>query len=846
MKNLMLVYISFLLSALYINTIALSLQNASPGGEPMLFISIFHQCPRRSGNISTTASQLCRACVQSANKNKHSYWNFILKNNKLKINQLMNADDFQLIEFTYCSNTEAIQIAINLKLNKTFFVKNDQTSKQKEPKWNRRGIKNWQKTSRVVYVIVYTSESLMSKFFSAIFLGERYIVTFFNKDFKPPSSPGLALGNILISSELFSTNAKQLLNHLDTRIYDIVTYHGRLTHIHYFGLIYIASDSNIYKIEFETLYNEYLMKEYKEVEKCFFVYKLNVSDEGDLKNLMGRIDRDKELRNLIVIGKPKDQTKIFNRYMAYTHLKYDSVQEKFWIFFDVDKNSDLNYSIFPPLWIFSFKAEGLQFTETEYFNNLLVSLRRHFGREKAYTSKETALINMCNQAYENQVLRMMWIIHLQEQFDNFKYYSFTRFKESCLRRLAARKRGLRNMFQLQYNGLRLVNHYVQDGQAIDVIYGDKCPVRRCGAGTEPFFGKDTQTDRPWNTFYGWSCRVCRDGYFQANSGGNGTCSSCPKMTLTTKDKDGCYDPYKTEYLNYHVKPIAVAAVVFLCILGCLLSLLTTIIFTLFRATPFVKASDFRSSLVHLLFMLFLFAALPFLFVGEPTTKKCLLQPIAVLIFCICPSTLILIKSQKILVAFKTKTRLTSCDIRKSLAKQFSIIGTIIIIDSVVLLFTILTKRPQVLATFDHGNYLKRLHCNTGHHVNVQILLLILQHLFTTIQAFRGRNLPGPFNEAMPIVYSAFISVVSYTIVFPIYYLQKDINTKIVVHVLIILIAHLCMICIFYGPKLLVILFVPGKNTAEYLRAEMMQSSVDRVGLQIRNQRQGATAGPGLK
>ena len=65
-----------------------------------------------------------------------------------------------------------------------------------------------------------------------------------------------------------------------------------------------------------------------------------------------------------------------------------------------------------------------------------------------------------------------------------------------------------------------------------------------------------------------------------------------------------------------------------------------------------------------------------------------------------------------------------------------------------------------------------------------------------IQAYRGRNLPRPFNEAMPIVYSSFTSIITYITYFPFQYLQKDKDIKIVSRVVNITIANLLFMLIF--------------------------------------------------
>ena len=125
-------------------------------------------------------------------------------------------------------------------------------------------------------------------------------------------------------------------------------------------------------------------------------------------------------------------------------------------------------------------------------------------------------------------------------------------------------------------------------------------------------------------------------------------------------------------------------------------------------------------------------------------------------------------------------------------------------------------------------------CNTNSHITIQIVLIILLHLMSTIQAYRGRNLPGPFNEAMPIVYSSFTSIVTYMTYFPFQYLHKDKDIKIVARVLIITIANLLFVLIFYGSKLYIIILKPKKNTREYLQQQMFEVSKASVDSRMKN------------
>ena len=426
---------------------------------------------------------------------------------------------------------------------------------------------------------------------------------------------------------------------------------------------------------------------------------------------------------------------------------------------------------------------------------------------------------------------MVQIINLFEKFDHFKYYTFDSFKESYLRRFNKQKRGQRYMMQIINTGRAVKNYYLHDG-LMHVFYHEKYPTQHCGAGQQRVFGKNKHPERRWNNSYGWSCVACLNNHFKVNNSlDNSSCLPCPSMTLSTNDKSGCYDPYQAQHNDFTKEPILLLSVI-TCILGFILSLITIIVFVIFRTTPFIKASDIKSSCLHLVTMLLLFALFPYFFIAKPNDLECLFQPISILLFCICPSTLIVMKSQKILLAFKSKTRLTSSEKLKSTAKQYSVISIIILIDSSILLWTIMSRKPQVLVFYNHENYTKQFYCNTGHHSNMQITLLILQQIFSMIQAFRSRNLPGPFNEAMPIVYSSFISVVIYSIIFPIYYLQQDMKVKRFIHPFVVPTVHVSFILVFYGSKLYVVLLRPKKNTKNYFRAKMMEASQARVNSQM--------------
>jgi len=87
---------------------------------------------------------------------------------------------------------------------------------------------------------------------------------------------------------------------------------------------------------------------------------------------------------------------------------------------------------------------------------------------------------------------------------------------------------------------------------------------------------------------------------------------------------------------------------------------------------------------------------------------------------------------------------------------------------------------------------------------------------------------------MSIVYSTFIVVMTYLVIFPIYYLQQDVLVKASVQFLIINAANCLLILVFYGPKLVVIVFKAHKNNRAYVQQKMMANSFQQIEITMKN------------
>ena len=803
-----------------------------PGGEKMLIIGIFEHCsPTLEQNQTLTNSMMCQKVIDEANSNKNEFWKFAVERGKYDMENIFDAHDFVYQKYNFCSLAEAIEIAVNIKLNESFLVTN---ITQSQPKWNKRIVQNWNRSSRIIFVMIYSSRNEISNFFRDVFLGENFVLFFLDESYVLSSF--YLNNNVHTASDFLKTNSERLLYHIDSATWDYKENYHPINPLTYFGLIYIEGDSLLYKLEFEYLYKNYLLKFYKDLRKCFFIYKLNMTDEGSLEDLTNKFINGKYVNFIILIGNPKDQVEFLWK------MQREEIQSVQWVLYDVHYDyfrSNFQRMSALNLWrIASFDSDTLKFYIDSNNRDLVKSVVDELGMNGQLTAKQLLLAENCKNTFENQMLRIMQLISIYNTVDHFQYITYKRFKHINNRRI--KTFGSRSRSLVQFNRIGLfkfgVYFFGEDKYIIKTSFRRFCPIPYCGVGKHLSFGKIPRTSSIWNESYGWWCQKCQGNHYKSKiSFDNTTCLPCLRRTLANADQSGCYDPYKKIFLKLKGSFIGIVPIL-ICTLGSLYTIGIMLIFLKSKDTPFVKATDLPISMLHLILILLMFTILPILFIGEPTRLKCTLQPIVVLLLCTCPSTIILMKSQKILLAFKSKTRLSSSQKRKSTAIQYSFTGVIILIDSAVLLLTIITVNPKVIVHFDDAKYEKLITCNTSYHLNMQVAMLILQHLFATVQAYRGRNLPGPFNEAMSIVYSTFIVVMTYSIIFPIYYLQQDVLVKAYIHFVIIPAASGLFIFVFYGSKIFFVVCKTHKNTRTYFRQKMMADSRQKIDYKMKESR----------
>ena len=96
----------------------------------------------------------------------------------------------------------------------------------------------------------------------------------------------------------------------------------------------------------------------------------------------------------------------------------------------------------------------------------------------------------------------------------------------------------------------------------------------------------------------------------------------------------------------------------------------------------------RTSAFHLVILSTVFVAMPSLYTGEPTLRKCIVKPFITAIFYNLNVSILLVKSNKILTAFKSKIFVCKSEIWKENASELFVLALNMVIGIVIVVLFI--------------------------------------------------------------------------------------------------------------------------------------------------------------
>ncbi|XP_077137313.1 vomeronasal type-2 receptor 26-like [Ranitomeya variabilis] len=310
----------------------------------------------------------------------------------------------------------------------------------------------------------------------------------------------------------------------------------------------------------------------------------------------------------------------------------------------------------------------------------------------------------------------------------------------------------------------------------------------------------------------FECLKCSDGDI-SNETDKRSCIRCPRDQWPN-DSNQCA-PKETEFLSYIDDTITLIITVIVFFLFLKTSFILGI-FTLFRDTPVVKASNQTLCFLLLVSIMLSFLCI-FLFLGCPTRLTCMLrQTLFGIIFSVAMSS-ILAKTIMVYTAFKATKPGSNC--RKFIGVKITncLVFVCSFTQVVLCIIWLSTAPPFPENNFDLYENKIILQCNEGSIVAFSLILgyIGILAVVSFLVAFLARNLPDSFNEAKYITFSMLV-VCSVWVAFIPAYLSVTGKSSVLVEIFAILSSSVGILaCIFY-PKCYIIILRPDLNSKDNL------------------------------
>ncbi|CAJ0941818.1 unnamed protein product [Ranitomeya imitator] len=342
-----------------------------------------------------------------------------------------------------------------------------------------------------------------------------------------------------------------------------------------------------------------------------------------------------------------------------------------------------------------------------------------------------------------------------------------------------------------------------------ISFYKEVPVSKCTEDCPPGYRRILMNGSHKCCF---QCLQCSDGEI-SNETDKRSCIRCPRDQWPN-DNNQCA-PKEREFLSYTDDSITLIITLIVIFLFLKTSFILGI-FTLFRDTPVVKASNQSLSFLLLVSIMLSFLCI-FLFLGRPTRLTCMLrQTLFGIIFSVAISS-ILAKTIMVYSAFKATKPGSKC--RKFIGVKITncLVFVCSFIQVVLCIIWLSTAPPFPESNFDLYVDKIVLQCNEGSIVAFSIILGYIGVLAAVsfLVAFLARNLPDSFNEAKYITFSMLVVCSVWGAFIPAY-LSVTGKSSVLVEIFAILSSSVGILaCIFY-PKCYIIILRPDLNSKDNL------------------------------
>uniref|UniRef100_A0A8C9UEF0 Extracellular calcium-sensing receptor n=1 Tax=Serinus canaria TaxID=9135 RepID=A0A8C9UEF0_SERCA len=338
----------------------------------------------------------------------------------------------------------------------------------------------------------------------------------------------------------------------------------------------------------------------------------------------------------------------------------------------------------------------------------------------------------------------------------------------------------------------------------------RVPFSNCSRDCLPGTRKGIIEGEPTCCF---ECVDCPDGEYSDETDAS-ACDKCPEDYWSNENHTSCI-PKQIEFLAW-TEPFGIALTLF-AVLGIFLTSFVLGVFTKFRNTPIVKATNRELSYLLLFSLLCCFSSSLF-FIGEPQNWTCRLrQPAFGISFVLCISC-ILVKTNRVLLVFEAKIPTSLHRKWWGLNLQFLLVFLCTFVQIVICVIWLYTAPPSSYRNHELEDEIIFITCHEGSLMALGFLIgyTCLLAAICFFFAFKSRKLPENFNEAKFITFSMLIFFIVWISFIPAYASTYGKFVSAVEVIAILAASFGLLACIFFN-KVYIILFKPSRNTIEEVR-----------------------------
>ena len=325
----------------------------------------------------------------------------------------------------------------------------------------------------------------------------------------------------------------------------------------------------------------------------------------------------------------------------------------------------------------------------------------------------------------------------------------------------------------------------------------------------------------------WSCQKCPPNNININD----TCTPCDKTEIAV---GGACMELPRRYLDVSTNPNDpfIGTILFLSIVGLLLTLFVVVLFIKFNGNKIVRACGRDLCYMILTGVAILFIC-PSLFLIKPTTTVCIFRgslPGFAFLTCYAPLFLKIIRIYRIFLhAQKSPTMPALLSSKLLLLCSFGIVALQFLLSGV----WIASKTPNADSFLDHNQDYIVLTCNGESSPVLKFLNLVLSLIFvlsSTVLALKMRHVTTNYNESRYIAITLCATCVAWALFFPGYFFASSESMgflrEYLICIICVLIGYITLLGLF-GPKLKLLFFTSKENLDQKSNESQKLSSILR-------------------